>query len=556
MSLITSLVQIKKETSMKTRNVSLPMTAAISVLLLFSALAAQGQAQWPVSNQNLNGTRNQPAEHTIDTSNVNTLAAKWVFTTANDVPDTPTVYKDVVYFTDYATTQGNDSNLYAVNKVTGKLIWSNTITDYDGAKGATARVSPAVDAVNSQLIIGDNPDAADGGVRFHRANLANPAVHNPSSVLGANVIAVDLSTGVLKWITKVSTHPASEITSPPVISGGVIYVGVSSGEEGLAATQYKTYKGCTFRGSVVALEAKTGKLLWQTYTVPDNGGVPGGYSGAAVWQEPAIDTKRGSLYVGTGDNYTAPADVEACQNEFPDYDCTAPDDYFDSILALDLKTGAIKWARKGREFDTWTVACLSEKAPNKDCRVPASPDFDFGGSGPNLVGDIVGFGEKAGIYWALNAATGDLVWATQVGPGSALGGVEWGTATDGKQIYVAISDFGQIPYTLPAGNSITWGSWAALDIATGKIVWQTADPTITAYDIGSVSVANGVLYAPSESNEVYALDTATGDILWSFDTKGSPIDGPSIADGALYWGSGYDIGTPNNQVYAFTLGGK
>jgi|HubBroStandDraft_6_1064221.scaffolds.fasta_scaffold159929_2 polyvinyl alcohol dehydrogenase (cytochrome) len=541
---------------MKTRNVSLPMTAAISVLLLFSALAAQGQAQWPVSNQNLNGTRNQPAEHTIDTSNVNTLAAKWVFTTANDVPDTPTVYKDVVYFTDYATTQGNDSNLYAVNKVTGKLIWSNTITDYDGAKGATARVSPAVDTVNSQLIIGDNPDAADGGVRFHRANLANPAVHNPSSVLGANVIAVDLSTGVLKWITKVSTHPASEITSPPVISGGVIYVGVSSGEEGLAATQYKTYKCCTFRGSVVALEAKTGKLLWQTYTVPDNGGVPGGYSGAAVWQEPAIDTKRGSLYVGTGDNYTAPADVEACQNQVPDYDCTAPDDYFDSLLALDLKTGAIKWARKGREFDTWTVACLSEKAPNKDCRVPASPDFDFGGSGPNLVGDIVGFGEKAGIYWALNAATGDLVWATQVGPGSALGGVEWGTATDGKQIYVAISDFGQIPYTLPAGNSITWGSWAALDIATGKIVWQTADPTITAYDIGSVSVANGVLYAPSESNEVYALDTATGDILWSFDTKGSPIDGPSIADGALYWGSGYDIGTPNNQVYAFTLGGK
>jgi len=537
---------------MKTRNLSLSMTASISVLLLFSALIAQGQAQWPVSNQNLDGTRNQSAEHTLTRANVHTLAAKWVFTTNNYVSATPTVYKDSVYFPDA------DGNLYAVNKDTGKLIWTNTITDYDGAKGATSRVSPAVDTVNDQLVIGDNPDAADGGIRFNRINPANRAnrVQLPSNVLGANVIAVDLSTGVLKWITKVDQVTASEITSPPVISGGVIYVGVSSGEEGLAATQYKTYKCCTFRGSVVALEAKTGKLLWQTYTVPDNGGVPGGYSGAAVWQEPAIDTKRGSLYVGTGDNYTAPADVEACQNQVPDYDCTAPDDYFDSLLALDLKTGAIKWARKGREFDTWTVACLSEKAPNKDCRVPASPDFDFGGSGPNLVGDIVGFGEKAGIYWALNAATGDLVWATQVGPGSALGGVEWGTATDGKQIYVAISDFGQIPYTLPAGNSITWGSWAALDIATGKIVWQTADPTITAYDIGSVSVANGVLYAPSESNEVYALDTATGDILWSFDTKGSPIDGPSIADGALYWGSGYDIGTPNNQVYAFTLGGK
>src|SRR5271156_2017405 len=107
MSLITSLVQIKKETSMKTRNASLPMTASISVLLLFSALAAQGQAQWLVSNQNLNGTRSQTAERTITRANVNTLAAKWVFTTANSVSATPTVYQDAVYFPDA------DGNVYA-----------------------------------------------------------------------------------------------------------------------------------------------------------------------------------------------------------------------------------------------------------------------------------------------------------------------------------------------------------------------------------------------------------------------------------------------------------
>jgi polyvinyl alcohol dehydrogenase (cytochrome) len=536
---------------MKTRNVSVPMTASISVLLLVSALAAQGQAKWPVSNQNLDGTRSQPAEHTITRANVNTLAAKWVFTTGNYVSATPTVYKDGVYFPDA------NGNVYAVNKDTGSLIWSNTIADYDGAKGATARVSPAVDTVNDQLIIGDNPDAADGGNRFNRANRVN-ANHAklPANLLGANVIAVDLSTGLLKWITKVDQTTASEITSPPVIYNGVIYVGVSSGEEGLAASDFKTYKCCIFRGSVVALDAQTGKMLWQTYTVPDNGGVQGGYSGGAVWQEPAIDPKRGSLYVGSGNNYTVPADVAACQNELPDYDCTTPDDYFDSLLALDLKTGAVKWARKAREFDTWTVACVTEKAPNKDCKVSASPDFDFSGSGPNLLGNIVGFGEKSGIYWAVSPDTGDLVWATQVGPGSDLGGIEWGTATDGKQIYVALSDYDKIPYTLPSGKKITWGSWGALDIATGKILWQTADPTKTAYDIGSVSVANGVLYAPSYSGEVYALNTVNGRVLWSFSTGGTVIDGPSIVDGALYWGSGYDIGTGNNKVYAFTLGGK
>jgi polyvinyl alcohol dehydrogenase (cytochrome) len=533
---------------MKTRNVSLPMTASISVLLLVSALTAQGQAQWPIAGQNLNNSRSQPAEHTITRANVHSLSAKWVFKTSNDVSATPTVFNDAVYFPDWG------GNLYAVNKKTGRLIWSHLISDYDGAKGSISRVSPAVDIANKQLIFGDNPIAGEGG-----AIRANPAMLTPSDpkTVGANVIAVDRGTGLLRWITKVSKHRASIITGSPVIFDGVVYIGVSSVEESLAASEFKTYPCCTFRGSVVALNAKTGKMLWQTFTVPENGGVPGGYSGAVVWQPPAIDKKRGSLYVGTGDNYTAPLDVEACQNKFPNDDCTALDDYFDSVLALDLKTGQIKWARKAQEFDTWTVACLTRKVPNKNCEVPASPDFDFGGSGPNLVGNIVGFGQKSGIYWALNPDSGDLVWATQVGPGSDLGGIEWGTATDDKSVYVAISDADKIEYTLvPSGRKITWGSWGALDVATGKILWQTADPTKGTIDIGSVSVANGVLYAPSLSGQMYALNTASGKILWNFASGGSVIDGPSIVDGAVYWGSGYTIGTGNNKVYAFTLGGK
>src|SRR5258708_3734618 len=81
-------------------------------------------------------------------------------------------------------------------------------------------------------------------------------------------------------------------------------------------------------------------------------------------------------------------------------------------------------------------------------------------------------------------------------PGGALGGIEWGTATDGQRIYVAIANNGHLPYTLvPTGQRITWGSWSALDVATGKILWQTADPTAGTIDPGSVSVANGVMYA-------------------------------------------------------------
>ena len=534
---------------MKTRNVSLPMTASIGVLLLASALTAQGQAQWPIAGRNLNNSRNQPEEHLITRYNAHTLSPKWVFTTSNNVSATPTVYKDAVYFPD------GGGNLYAVNKETGTLIWSHQISDYDGVTGSVSRVSPAIDIADHQLIIGDNVINGSGGAsRVNRPAMLNPA---DMKTVGASVIAVDQDTGLLRWITKVEKHPAAIITGSPVVSDGVVYIGVSSAEEGLAATKFKSYPCCSFRGSVVALNAKTGKMLWQTFTVPDNGGAPGGYSGAAVWQPPAIDTNRGTLYVGTGDNYTAPLDVEACQNNFPDSDCTALDDYFDSVLALDLKTGQIKWARKERNFDTWTVACVTRKVPNKNCEVPASPDFDFGGSGPNLVGNIVGFGQKSGIYWALDPDSGDLVWATQVGPGSDLGGIEWGTAADANRIYVAISDADQIEYTLvPSKRKITWGSWSALDVATGKILWQTADPTKGTFDIGSVSVANGVLYAPSLSGQMYALNTLNGKIVWRFASGGSVIDGPSIVNGVLYWGSGYDIGTGNNKVYAFTLGGK
>ena len=142
--------------------------------------------------------------------------------------------------------------------------------------------------------------------------------------------------------------------------------------------------------------------------------------------------------------------------------------------------------------------------------------------GPNLEGNIVGFGQKSGTFWALNPDDGNIVWSTPVGPGASLGGIEWGTATDGKRIYVAIANSDHLPYTLvPSGQKITWGAWSDLDVATGKILWQTADPTEGTIDRGSVSVANGVMYAGSNSGQMYALDAETGNVLWNFASGGS-----------------------------------
>jgi len=522
--------------SVKNRYVSLPMAALISVLLSVSALSAQSQpdrsrsGQWRISGQNLNNTWSQPAEHSISPTNVQNLITKWVFTTGGDVSATPTVADDAVYFPDWG------GNLFAVKKNDGSLIWSHKVSEYDGVDGAIARVSPAVDG--NQVIIGDI--------------LSSNQVHN-----GANVMAVDRQTGMLRCITQVEAHPAAIITGSPVVFNGIIYIGVSSSEETLATNP--AYPCCSFRGSVVALDEKSGAILWKTFDMPDNNGQTDQYSGGAVWQPPAIDPKRGTLFIGTGNNYTVPADVIACQNATPTANCTAPDDFFDAALALDLKNGQVKWSKKLQGSDTWTVACITSSGPNPNCPLPSSPDFDLGGSGPNLVGNIVGFGQKSGIFWALNPDDGNIVWSTPVGPGASLGGIEWGTATDGKRIYVAIANSDHLPYTLvPSGQKITWGAWSALDVATGKILWQTADPTVGTIDRGSVSVANGVMYAGSNSGQMYAFDATTGNILWNFASGGTVIDGPSIVDSVLYWGSGYRNiqGTGNNKVYAFTLAGS
>jgi polyvinyl alcohol dehydrogenase (cytochrome) len=485
--------------------------------------------QWRVAGQDLSNSRNQPAEHLIDAGNVKALSPQWTFTTGADVSATPTVDGNAVYFPDWA------GNLFAVEKKSGRLIWSHKIAEYNGVAGSVSRVSPALDG--DQVIIGDI--------------LSSNQVHN-----GANVISVHRTTGKLQWITQVDPHPAAVITGSPVVFKGVVYVGISSIEETLAT--HPGYPCCTFRGSMVALDEKSGEVLWQTFDMPENGGVPGGYSGGAIWEPPAIDPKRGSLFIGTGNNYTAPADVEACQNADPSANCAAADDFFDAALALDLKTGAIKWSRRLQGFDVWTIACLLPTGPKANCPVPGSPDFDFGGSGPNLVGNIVGIGQKSGIYWALDPDDGRIVWTAAVGPGGSLGGIEWGTATDGERIYVAIGNNGHLPYTLvPSGQTITWGSWTALDVKTGNILWQTADPTAGTIDTGAVSVANGVLYAGSYAGQMYALDAKTGRILWSFPSGGSVIDAPSILDGSVYWGSGYrniPPGIGNNKVFAFTVG--
>ena len=523
------------------------VAATLSCFWLMFAMApalARARPNWRFAGHDPSDSRSQPLETTITTANVGTLAPKWVFVTHGNVSATPTVAGGTVYFPD------SGGYLNAVNAKTGKLVWQQQISAYNGASGSHSRNSPAIDG--QELIVGDI--SLKGG--------------------GAHVLAVNRSTGKLLWNTQVDSHPAAIITGNPVVVGERVIVGVSSGEEGLAETA--SYPCCTFRGSVVALNAKTGQILWKTYTVPANSGpctssnppAGCGYSGGAVWDTPAINPSANAVYVGTGNNYTTPDEATKCQKEAvergtSDASCTAPNDYFDSVLALNLKTGEVKWGHKVEGWDAWNLACKTEGTGATWCPSVESPDFDFGGAGPNLLKvngkTVVGIGQKSGIYWAFNPTSGSVVWSRLVGPGTGEGGIQWGTAYDGSRIYVPIADPPQysLPYTLANGESDTGGSWAALDPATGNFDWQVATPG-DATALGPPSEADGVVFVgdmASSQENMFALDAATGNRLWSFAAEGSVNASPAIVEGVVYWGSGYQRGS-STKLYAFSLGGQ
>ncbi|MEK6397503.1 MAG: PQQ-binding-like beta-propeller repeat protein, partial [Terriglobus sp.] len=287
--------------------------------------------------------------------------------------------------------------------------------------------------------------------------------------------------------------------------------------------------------------------------------------------------KRGQLYASTGNNYSIPSSANACisgaSTPLAKYFCLDGADNIDSVLAIDLRTGRLRWARRLFGPDTWTVACTANPNLGIPCPENPGPDYDFG-SAPNFFTvraggrqrDIVGAGEKSGMYWALDADTGAILWGTQVGPGGTTGGIEWGSATDGERVYVALNNSQRKDYTFPNGQTWNAGSWAALDALTGKIEWQVPasgqNPNNTALAAGAtgqMSVANGVVFAPSLSGDMVALDARNGKTLWKFASGGSVADGASIVGDTVYWGSGYGhfhIGTGNNKLYAFQLSGE
>ncbi len=379
----------------------------------------------------------------------------------------------------------------------------------------------------------------------------------------ANVYAVDASLGKVLWKVDVDEHPHAAITAAPQLHNGRLYVPVSSREESQVGDP--RYPCCSFRGSVVSLDAATGARLWKTYSVAQTPGPTAknsigtqlyGPAGGAIWNTPTIDTRRNVLYVGTGNNFAPPAT-----------------ELSDSLLALDMNTGAVRWSRQVTENDIWNGSC---RQPNREaavCPDKDAPDFDFTGSALLVdVGNgrqLIVVGNKSGVIFGFDPdASGTIVWQRRVAEGSSSGGVFWGSATDGVNIYAANADF-------VAADPAASGGMNALDLRTGRVVWSVPGAGCAnkapckPSQAAAVTLIPGAAFSGTMDGRLRAYSTRDGKVLWEYDTArdfatvngvkangGSMSNsGPAIAGGMLFVNSGYSHHggiLPGNVLLAFS----
>jgi len=373
------------------------------------------------------------------------------------------------------------------------------------------------------------------------------------------IYAVKVDDGSLLWQVHADPHPAARITGSPSLVSKILYVPISSGEEGASADP--DYPCCTFRGSVVALDTSSGKQLWKTYTIdeeprPTRKNAQGvqyfGPSGAAVWSTPTADLKRRAIYITTGNNYSSPATGLS-----------------DAIIALDMNSGKKLWWRQFTPRDLWNSGCVAEKRDN--CPDGRGDDYDFGA--PPILQrlasgrEMIVVAQKSGVVYGLDPdERGRVLWQARIGRGGPLGGIEWGGATDRRYAYFPLSDF-------DFDNALAGGGLFALDLRSGKQVWR-ADPAKPAclgkYGCSAAQMAPptaipGVVFSGSLDGHLRAYDTRDGSVLWDFDTAqefqttngirahGGSMNasGPTIVDGVLYVNTGYTNAMDGNVLLAF-----
>lgn len=473
-------------------------------------------------------TRFQPAESgSLTGADLADLEVKWAFAYPNAIQarSQPVYGGGAVYF------GSNDGTVRALDARTGCLRWS----------------FKANGEVRNALVISPwdpNDDSADPLLYF--------------ADIVARVYAVSARSGELRWSVKVDDHPDATVTGAVALHDGRVYVPVSSLE--VVSAISPAYACCTFRGAVVSLDAGSGEVLWKAHTIDEAPAKAGenrvgtdilAPSGAPVWNSPTIDPERGLLYVGTGENYSSPADGNS-----------------DAIIAFEMATGVKRWVSQQTAGDAWNVACLSGYTDDdSNCPEENGPDYDFGSSPMLIMLDdgrqvLVG-GQKSGQVVGLDPATGEVLWKNQVGRGGVQGGVHFGMAAEGQRVYVPIND---MVYPEDATRyDYAYGprpGLYALDASNGELLWSApatdlcgdlegCDPGIS----HAITAVPGAVIAGYLDGRLRVHDGATGELIWELNTlqdfatvsgataRGGSFSGGGaiVARGMIYVNSGYGI---------------
>jgi polyvinyl alcohol dehydrogenase (cytochrome) len=479
---------------------------------------------WSGWGADLGNSRFQrPSAAGLNREQVKDLKLKWAFGFAGAAATfgQPTSFAGRLFL------GSEDGTVYALDSATGCLWWIFKAS-------ATVKTAISVDRQGTAVFFGDT---------------------------NGFVYSLKQGDGSMIWKIHVDPHPAARITGSPLLVGNRLYVPVSSGEEGASADP--GYPCCTFRGSVVALDASSGKQVWKSYTITqepqptrknEQGVQYWGPSGAAVWSAPTADLKRRAIYVATGNNYSDP-----------------PSEMSDAVVAVNMDTGKKLWWRQFTANDVWNSGCVADKKDN--CPHQPGDDFDFGA--PPLLKtdaggkDVLLLAQKSGLVYALDPTRrGRLLWKTRIGRGGPLGGIEWGGAADARMAYFPLSDF-------DFENPLAGGGMFALDLRSGKPLWHVPAPTPDCSGKFGCSVAqmapptliSGVIFSGSLDGHLRAYDTRRGEILWDFNTArefrttngveahGGSLNGAgaTVVGGMVYVNTGYTNAMSGNVLLAFAV---
>jgi len=475
-------------------------------------------------------TRFQPAKSAgLDPASAPRLKLKWAF----GFPGVSTALGEPSVVGGRLFVGAADGSVYALDASSGCVYWT-----YSAVAGV--RTAPVIGNRGRSVYFGD---------------------------LRGNVYALNADSGALLWRVRADGHPLAVITGSLKLNAGRLYVPISGRDESIAATN-PSYECCTFRGSVVALDAANGRKIWQAYAIDETPAPTGknsvgtrtwGPSGVAIWSSPTLDLQKHAVYVGTGVNYSNPPTATS-----------------DAILAFDMESGKLLWSRQFTTQDSYNFACGAKDKTN----CPRDPiiDSDLGNSGIlRSLGNrkrVLAASDKSGMVYGIDPdQEGRILWKQKIAGGGVNGGTMWGGAADEQGVaYIGISDY-------TAGKPETGGGLIAIQLSTGETLWKTpapkpaclGTPGCSAAQPAPVTVIPGVAFLGSWDGHLRAYETKAGAIIWDFDTarefpsvNGVPAHGgsinsmaPVIVGGVVYVTSGYSgAAMPGNALLAFTVDGR